>query len=118
MSLADDILQAGLESLESDQSDAGTSPQITVGGLVWPCVKGGKKAGKVFQGNGGGFTFAYDFEIHIRKNALSTDGSLFSAQTLPVSGDEATVDGTVYRIEFVDEGQGAYVALFLMDKNK
>jgi hypothetical protein len=116
MSLMDSELQQGLTELESDQSDSGTSPQITVGGLVWPCVRGSKKVGKQFQ-TSGGFTYDYDFQIHIRKNAVSSDGStVFSSVTL-ASGDEVTESSTVYRVSFVDTSQGAYVALFLKDPN-
>lgn len=113
----DNLLQGGLSELESVQSDAGVAPQITVGGFTWPCVKGSKKVGKQFQV--GGFTYDFDYEIHIRKNAVSSDGStVFSTITQPVSGDRVTDGSTVYRISFVDTAQGAFVALFLIDTAK
>jgi hypothetical protein len=109
----DSALQEGLQAMESLQSDAGTAPQITVGGYDWPCTRGTKKKGQVQQN--GGYTFVFDYVVHIRKNAIGSDGStLFSSLT--VSPESLVTDQSEsLRVAFMDEGQGAYTALYLVD---
>lgn len=118
MSRYDEELKPGFAEFESDQSDdAGLPPQVKIGGLTWPCTKSTIKVGRVHVI--GGVQFTYDFTVHIRTDAIADDEQTIYCDVDDLTPGKATViiDGATYRVEFVDFGHNAFVALFLKDPN-
>lgn len=119
MSAFDSELQQGLASLEADMADSVdgilTSPQITIAGKVWPCVKGVLKSGNDLER--GGLVDSDINVIHVRLDAKSTDDTLFSDTTIPVEGDTVTFESVNYLLGPVDTGHG-YIVLHLFNPHE
>jgi hypothetical protein len=118
MSRYDEELKQGFTEFEGDQAtDAGLSPQVKIGDLTWPCTKSTRKVGRVHVI--GGVQFTYDFTVHIRTDAIADDTTtVYSDVDDPIPGRTTVIiDGSTYRVEFVDFGHNAFVALFLKDPN-
>jgi hypothetical protein len=118
MSIIDSELQDGLAEMEADQSTDGVPNLMTfpVGSYQWPVSLNTNKRGSAYEI--GGKVILYDFAARVRLNAIDRSGAqTFSDIDPPQSGTTGrclvTIDGTQYRVEFVDTAHGGFLTLLL-----